>query len=404
MNNRNVWKKLESILIYLLLTYIVFMGVIPFSFLDELIVILLIGVQIVKDKRCKIDKRKLGILLSYIVITFFTVLIRRYYLDAYIADLIYTLKPFILLEAIIYMNIEDKKMDKYMWYLIILNIISIMYGLYNYYLSSKGVYIEGGQYRDWVYRISGFGGHPANLANTCMISIAYLFQKILNNKSKKNKYYIVIIILNLISIYLTMARLQLFLLIAYFIYCLYNKISNNYFKIIFVLTSVLICVLTLLTNYDKIFGNFSDDFDNAIRFYAIKKVPEVLNEYPLLGTGIGSFSTLESIELNSYVYNEFDFSHSIMETVQKTSVSLFESNFAKQLIQTGIIGTSLYYFYFYILYKSLKYKKGKSINAKFWLMCIMISSVLNVIYDVQLLVPLALLIANTNTNREEEVK
>ena len=37
-------------------------------------------------------------------------------------------------------------------------------------------------------------------------------------------------------------------------------------------------------------------------------------------------------------------------------------------------------------------------------MCIMISSVLNVIYDVQLLVPLALLIANTNTNREEEVK
>ena len=57
-----------------------------------------------------------------------------------------------------------------------------------------------------------------------------------------------------------------------------------------------------------------------------------------------------------------------------------------------------------MLYKKIKNNDKISINAKFWLIFIVISSVLNVIYDIQLLVPLALLIANINTKREGEGK
>lgn len=90
-----------------------------------------------------------------------------------------------------------------------------------------------------------------------------------------------------------------------------------------------------------------------------------------------------------------------MEMAKKSSGTLFESNISKQLIQTGILGTLLYYSYFYILYKKLKNNDKRCINVKFWLIFIIISSLLNVIYDIQLLVPLALLIANINTKREE---
>lgn len=90
-----------------------------------------------------------------------------------------------------------------------------------------------------------------------------------------------------------------------------------------------------------------------------------------------------------------------MEMAKKSSRTLFESNISKQLIQTGILGTLLYYSYFYILYKKLKNNDKRCINVKFWLIFIIINSLLNVIYDIQLLVPLALLIANINTKREE---
>ena len=196
MIKENIWEKLEKILIYVFLTYIVFMGMIPFKFLDELITILLIGIHIAKSKKMVIDKKKIILLLVYVLITFLTVLIRKYYLEAYIIDLFYTLKPFILLEAISCMNVNGNTINKYMKYLITINTVSIIYAFYNYYLSSKGIFIEGGLYRDWVYRPSGFSGHPANLANICMITIAYLFQNILSTKTKKRKLYISIIVLN----------------------------------------------------------------------------------------------------------------------------------------------------------------------------------------------------------------
>lgn len=398
MCKENILEKFEKLLIYLFLTYIVFMGIIPFNFLDELIIILLIGIHIVKNRKILIDKNKIIVLLCYVLITFLTILIRRYYLDAYIIDLIYTLKPFILLETISIINVNDRQMDKYMKYLIIINMISIGYGYYNYYLASKGIFIDGGVYRNWVYRISGFSGHPANLANICMISIAYLFGKISNNKN--TKIYVGIIIINLITIYFTMARLQLFMIVIYFGYIFYQKINIIGVKFLIILILVLSCIIGLL-NYSKILNNYNDDINNAVRFQAIKKVPEVLSKYPLLGTGIGSFSTKKSIELNSYVYDEFNFSNKVVEMAEKSSVSLFESNISKQLIQTGILGTLLYYSYFFMLYVNLNSKDKRSENIKFWLIFIFVSNLLNVIYDIQLLVPLALLIANINTKREE---
>ena len=117
MIKENIWEKLEKILIYVFLTYIVFMGMIPFKFLDELITILLIGIHIAKNKKMVIDKKKIILLLVYVLITFLTVLIRKYYLEAYIIDLFYTLKPFILLEAISCMNVNGNTINKYMKYL-----------------------------------------------------------------------------------------------------------------------------------------------------------------------------------------------------------------------------------------------------------------------------------------------
>lgn len=280
MVKENVWEWLERILIYLFLTYIVFMGIIPFNFLDELIIILLIGIHIVKRKSWSVDKKKIILLFVYVLITFLTVLIRKYYLEAYIIDLIYTLKPFVLLETISCMNINDKKLSKYMKYLIIINTLSIGYAFYNYYLASNGIFIKGGLYRDFVYRPDGFSGHPANLANICMISIAYLFQNITSLKTKKGVLDIIIIVLNLICIYFTLARLQLFMIVIYFIYFIYKKISKTNIKILIVLSLTTLCIVELM-NYRKILNSYTNDIDSAIRFQAIKKVPEVLNKYPI---------------------------------------------------------------------------------------------------------------------------
>lgn len=388
-------EKIESLIIYVLITYMTFQGLfVTFNYIDELIIISLIIINFMINRK-KINKIKITLLIIYSAITFITIIIRKYYIDAYIIDYINTLKPFLLIETLSNIKINKKRINYYIKYLIFLNIISIIYGFYNYYLVNSGTYIIG-YYRQNVYRIQGFSGHPANLATLSLFTIIYEIKNIKSKKVKKTILSIVIILINLIAIYYTQSRVQLMATIMYIIYIFFYQ--NAKYKIIKVIIWLfLICIIgIIIININSIMSYYQVDLDNAIRFYAISKIPEVLNRYPILGTGIGSFSTKESITNYSYVYSEFNFSQSIINVASIRSVSLFESNIAKQTIQTGMLGTIIYYLYFVIIYKENK----KSNEIAFWILFIVANSMLNLMYAIQLLIPLGLLIAE-NMMKEE---
>lgn len=394
-----ILEKIESICVYILITFIVFNGIIEISILDELIVILLLGIGIIKNKNIFFDKKKMILFFIYVCITFITLILRRYYVDAYLVDLIYTLKPFILIEVLISLQIPRYKMQKYINYMTIINTISILFGLYNYYVASTGVFIQGGSYRENEYRLSGFSGHPANIASLSLFTILYYFEEKIILHSKKSKRYILLILLNVIALYLSAARMQMFIGICYIIYRIYMNKKDKIFRIL-ITVLIIVVVFVIIMNINLIFDYYQKDLESAIRFYAISKIPDVLYEYPLLGTGLGTFSTEESIEKNSYVYSKFDFASSKVEVAARMTTSMFESNIAKQLIQTGILGTIVYYAYFLFLYKQIKKKEKDEYLIKFWIIFIIINSILNLAYNIQILVPFALLVSS-NLRRKE---
>ncbi len=405
---KRVLTKIQLFNIYCLLIFCIFNGVIYWSkfnlnYLDEFIIILILVINILINDKIVINKKKIILLISYFLISIITLIIRAYDVEAYVIDLIYTIKPFILIEVISSLKLNTKQFDRCMNFFIILNTFSIFYGFYNSYLSHQGIYITNGLYRDWVYRIEGFSGHPANMASLCLFTIVYIVNKmqIIKNQNTKSIMKVIqigLVLLNIVAIYYTLARVQLFALILYFLFLIYNKIKRYNKKVLFIILIVTITIIAIIIsmNIEKILYEYEGDFENAIRFYAISKIPEVLNKYPILGTSLGSFSTEESIKNNSYVYTEFQFATYILNTAKEVSTSLFESNFAKQMIQTGLLGTLLYYSYFYILYKENK----NNFHAKYWILFVVANSILNLIYSVQILVPLALIISNFKEENE----
>ena len=100
--------------------------------------------------------------------------------------------------------------------------------------------------------------------------------------------------------------------------------------------------------FEKIMMYLQKDINDTIRFYALIKSGEVLKKYPILGTGIGTFSSSASIKYNSYVYEEFSFDR-FMDKATENSGNLFESSLAKITIETRYYWNFISYRVFGIL-------------------------------------------------------
>ncbi len=393
---------IENILIFLLLTICSYQGVFfkINSYLDEFILFIIIMYEFIIHFFIKKEKIKLKYMLIFIIfisVTLINLIIKSYSEKAYFQEVFNFLKPIILLETLSLININEKRHNLFLKMFILINFISIIYGIFYYLFYDSIGYTIGDKFRNGKIRIEGFSGHPISLGFASLMIIVFV------NEIKKNRIiekiiYFFIVILTFWALILTQDRLPLALLFVYIIFYLIlflKKFSSRKKEILFVIIIIMIGLISILGIFffNRIKDYLSEDIENTIRMYAWQKAFEIFKVYPFLGTGIGTFGCTASIKYNSYVYNIFNFNR-FTNLVNSSTGNVFESYFAKVLIETGLFGI-FFYSYFFLKYFKISIK-NKSRQLFFLVLCIIILSTLNNMYQIPFIIGIAIEISYNN--------
>lgn len=393
----------EMILLILLIVVCSFQSIFAakFSHLDEILLLLLGGYEVVSKvliKKEKLDKKMIIVILTFTLLTFLNVFIKGYPVNAYLEDFLNFVKIIILFEIILLVKLDDENYKKIIRVIFIIGLISIACGVIKYLFYDSFGYTVGDKFRNGQYRISGLSGHPISLGFLCLVLAMYL----LNPKKKLKKYECICLVFVIWALYLTRSRLSSVLFVIYLAYYLIHKYFKNIklfyqkhknsLKISGVVFVVMISIIGLL-NLEKISDKIRFETDNTIRMYSLAKSVEVFKKYPILGTGIGTFSSSASIKYNSYVYEEFDITK-FSDMITVSHADIFESTFAKILIQTGLVGI-LFFGYFFYQYFNISLKRKNSFLI-FAMLFLCINLIFNVAYQIPFILIIAIILSKEN--------
>ena len=337
-------KKVNILFILLFLLITSYQSIFP-NFSDEILIIIWFGyflINVLLRKVILSKKLKLSISMAslYIIISLFTLLLMNGIHKAYFIDIINDLKIFMLfiLFSSISLNSNDiKNIMKIYIILLIPNMVIAIGDFIQVYIFKVNIL---GQMRNGVARISALSGHPIHLG---YITMSVGLWKIYNKKYIQSFIYVLILLGTQTRLAINIFGIGIVLLILNKIINLFSKKLNK----MFISMLILMIPILVITNYSGIKSYLEDDIKHTIRFYGIKKSVDILEDYPLLGTSIGTFNGKGSLLYNKTVYNAYEFRQHYLDLALISS-SGFESQLARQLIETGILGTILYYGVLYI--------------------------------------------------------
>jgi len=302
-----------------------------FSYIDEIISIVLLILWFVFGKR----NREFIFVLAYFTFTLtYSLLFPHNVTSAIITDFIIQLKPFVAFYTVYNLNFyitsaEAAFLKKTCFFFSILLIPVAILGF------------GGGPVMNYIS-----GGH-ARFATTCTIlSISYLF---FGNRSRKDTFIsLLILIIGVASLRSKfLGYFCCFVLIVF----LWNKISTSRF---FTKKTIILFVMTicggLYISWDKVSFyfleggvNIEDESHMFARPYLYKKGAEILNDYPLLGTGLGSYATHASAVYYSPIYKDYGMIYNY-EIGQRLFLS---DTFYPSLVEFGYTGILLYVLFWY---------------------------------------------------------
>lgn len=224
---------------------------------------------------------------------------------------------------------------------IILNIPSIFFGLFQWFMANyRGVYIGLSIYRDRTLgaRINGFAGHNIALGFAMMINLIFLLEV-----SQKKWWHWVLIVGSSGCLLFAQSRIPILLTILYILYkYVYLKARSMARPIIFLLAAIVLVVAFWGIAAEA--KSYSQSEENTIRYMTIMKGGEVLSDYPIAGYGFGSYGTVESIKQMSPFYGAYP-DEAAKKTIAKGTT---REAFAFQIIiETGLLGFVLYYYSFF---------------------------------------------------------
>lgn len=250
---------------------------------------------------------------------------------------------------------------------IIMFILSVVEIIFNKMILFPEIWATSIKYADNFKRSYGIFNNP----NTYAIFVLFTF--ILLKKFDKNKNYIINTMVFSI-IFLTMSRSTIIFLT---LYLLYNLLFNEKNKILYIKNNLIILLISIITiiginfihnqlNYENSRQNTSDDpiqektndnnnkndqnynvldrfeefsNDNIIesskyngRLYSINKGLEIFKNYPIIGTGFGSYGSSASLNTESKIYDNYK----IIENFYT------DNDYIKVLVETGLIGFIIY--------------------------------------------------------------
>ncbi len=309
------------------------------TFIDEIFLILIIIWAIVKksiNSELKINIRTCLVFFLFVGLTTINVFINKYDINSYIMDVLNYYKVIVLFEGFKLLEIDKKKEKLYLKVFFWVNMISILYGILTFLFYKTPYLIYGNKFRNGKYRIMGLASHPLRLAFICLFEVLYIIYNHKNNWKK-----LLLLIITIFALMLTQSRaaeMLLFICVLLYLYQHIKKRFNINSKKIMVVMSIAVILMIVgivFYNLRDLKEYYAEDIENTIRIHSLIKSYEVFKEYPILGTGIGTFGSKNSVELNrNFVYEKFNFRPSFVELQLTTNQNVFESYFAFVIIET----------------------------------------------------------------------
>lgn len=363
------------------------------SWLDEFVLLLLIGYRVIRFKeKMYFPMYMLMMFGGYILFSYLTLLLRHYNLNIYISEFFNNIKPLVIVLILMSYTITDETRNSILKAFIVINIPSLLIGIFQY-IHRNDLIIGGLGIRNGVIRIQGISGHAISFAFN-IVCLVFLVYELYVKQHKKNFFMIGSIMVLLLLLVLSQSRYPIALLFLISSFYFFQQRSNN--------TKILLCFLILfifilnLESGIELVSKFIQGENNNVRMQGIMTMFKSLFVFPFFGTGLGTFGTQASHVYDSYVYPLFNIYLSNARLFTLNSGNYFESGIAQKIIENGLFGMAFYYGFFITQYKYFKYTKDALIYIFFALF--ILNSFANPIYSANLLILLSICMSNAYTN------
>lgn len=245
---------------------------------------------------------------------------------------------------------------------VILFLLAVVEIIFNKMILFPEIWATNIQYADNFRRCYSLFNNP----NTFAIFNLFTFIYLKESRIKSNNIIINSMLIS--NIILSMSRSTILFLLIYIVYLFFQaNIKKDFIKqilliaILSFLTVFVINFVRIKVDYKNARQNFKDDtitytqndddsfsiIDRLIetgstgsinsskyngRLYSINKGLEIFKQYPILGTGFGTYGSSATLVLGSKLYNIYDIPEGFYA----------DNDYIKVLVETGIIGFSLY--------------------------------------------------------------
>lgn len=312
-----------------------------FTWTDEIICLVLVGYWLSVGRRIKEFGIFVAIALFYLI---YSLLFPHNIFKAILTDFFIQVKPFVAFYTIVSLPFELTKTQKFHLRIIcwICLVFMIPFGILG---------VGGGDFMRLLCIHSRFA------TMSIVLCMTYLY---CSNYSRKSMYYgLLFLLVGLLSL---RSKMFGFFIVYIFVIFIGDKIKKRGIftvKNIFIGLSAIICAIYVA--WDKI--NFymfegirqgSED-EMMARPYLYMKAWEILKDYPLLGTGFGSYATHASAIYYSPLYIKYG----MIYNYEIGNGLFLTDTFYPSLVQYGFIGIMLY-----VLFWISKYKRGLKVSKQ----------------------------------------
>lgn len=378
---------IETFLLFAMIVVTSWAYLMPTTFFDEIITILLFFNIIFTNK--KLNKSFLKTIIFYVIWCSGGLFINRRINLYALIQLFDNLKPVLILLCILAIRMTKERIELFLKMFEIINFPSIVIGILTAYMYNHlhlNRIIESGTLKrygdDILLRAGGLIGHSGAFSETCAI----LFLLVLFQEKNNIKKWIKISFYAL-GLYCGKGRFPLFMVILGTLWYIWRQLPKKTQKYLIVFIVFIVNILSYPTfQYFK--NIFMYDFNNQIRFHALKIVFILLANVILFGVGVGNIGNIHSITNNYDLYLGLN--------MIKYGYIDWESHLAKSLLQTGIVGTIIWYFpFFKCLFKIYNTKQEKYRDILlFFILYYIVNSFLNKSYNLPFLLLLCVLISS----------
>ncbi|WP_162623297.1 hypothetical protein [Confluentibacter sediminis] len=318
----------------------------PYLYFDDILFLIITGISVLDIIITnKYSRTYSYLVIAFIIFIFISFLFNFYSLNAFLSKSFFYAKPLLTFVFVSYLS------NKYMLFehkkkLYTLFILICLFSLLEFYIIQ---YVDRGyihyfsySQRYGYYRASSVTYHPISLGLLAFFGIV-IGREVIEDKRKWP--YLVFVV----SLILTGTRFVMLLMAVYFIYrfIITKKIVLGHYK--FPLKHIYTCLYPFI--FFTLFGistyvNIKDY--HSIRSLSLRSGVELLLEPKtvVLGTGLGSFGTSESVLYESEVYDKIYFPehYKTLLVSGNNSKAGTENFFFMALVEFGIFGLLLYYF------------------------------------------------------------